>query len=234
MKQGENIQAVILAAGKGTRMLPLTETCPKPLQMVSGKNLMEWKLEALPDGIEEVIVVIGYQGEQIQEYFGDIWRKKNIRYVTQHELNGTAGALWAAQELLQKKFLVMMGDDLYGKEDILHMLEHDWAIGAQAITKREIGGEILANSDGMFVGIHEPKHFVEQGFMNTGLYMLSPRLFEYDPVSLGRSPVEYGLPQTLALLAKKIPVAMVPATKWLQVTTPEDLQKAEKFISMNT
>src|SRR3989338_10703547 len=97
-QDAKNIQAVILAAGKGTRMLPLTETRPKPMQMVAGKNLIEWKLEALPDAVSDVIIVIGHQGELIKEYFGDSWKGRLIRYATQKELNGTAGALWAARE----------------------------------------------------------------------------------------------------------------------------------------
>jgi len=112
-------QAVILAAGKGTRMLPLTETRPKPMQEVSGKNLIEWKLAALPEAIRDVVIVVGYQGEQIREFFGDMWHGRSIRYVVQEKLNGTAGALWSARNLLHGRFLVLMGDDLYAKEDIV-------------------------------------------------------------------------------------------------------------------
>lgn len=226
----ESIQAVILAAGKGTRMLPLTETRPKPMQEVLGKNLIEWKLEALPQPVEEVVMVIGYQGEQIQNYFGDTWMGRTIRYATQKELNGTAGALWAAREFLHDRFLVMMGDDLYAAEDIARMTEHDWAIGAQEIVRQEVGGEILTNEDGTFAGMHEQKHFVERGLMNTGLYMLTHEIFAHDPVPIGGSSTEFGLPHTLAALAKKTPVVVVKATKWLQVTTPEDLRRAEEFV----
>ena len=228
----DSTQAVILAAGKGTRMSPLTETRPKPMQMVAGKNLIEWKLEALPDEIREVVIVIGHQGEQIKVYFGDAWRGKAIRYVVQKELNGTAGALWAAREHLHERFLVMMGDDLYAKEDIARILDHERAIGGQEIINKEVGGEILSNPDGTFAGMNEPWHFVEHGLMNTGLYVLSTEIFAYDPVPVGGSSTEFGLPHTLTVLAKDMPVAIVRATKWLQVTTPEDLQKATEFVSM--
>lgn len=229
----QDIQAVILAAGKGTRMLPLTETRPKPMQEVRGKNLIEWKLEALPESIRDIIIVIGYQGEQIKEYFGDTWKGKKVQYAVQKELNGTAGALWAARELLRGRFLVMMGDDLYAKADIRRMLRYPWAIGAQEIVQQEAGGEILTHPDGTFAGMLESKHFVEHGFINTGLYMLTTKIFTYEPVPIGGSTTEFGLPHTLALLAKETPVAVVKASKWLQVTTPEDLQKAIEFVSMN-
>ena len=234
MKQDpRDIQAVILAAGKGTRMLPLTETRPKPMQEVGGKNLIEWKLEALPLQVSDIVLVIGHQGEQIREYFGDTWKGKPIRYAIQHELNGTAGALWAARDLLCGRFLVMMGDDLYAREDILRMLEQDFAIGAQEIRQKEVGGEMIRDPNGFFIGINEPRHFVESGFMNTGLYMLSNELFNHDPVPIGGSSTEYGLPHTLAMLAKETPVVMLPMTRWVQITTPDDLQKAEEFVSMS-
>jgi NDP-sugar pyrophosphorylase family protein len=101
----DKLSAVVLCAGKGTRMLPLTEHHPKPLQEVLGKNLIEWKLEALPSEVADVILVIGHQGEQIQNFFGDEWKDKTIRYVVQKELNGTAGALLAAKPLLGERFL---------------------------------------------------------------------------------------------------------------------------------
>ena len=225
-----SMQAVILAAGKGTRMLPLTETRPKPLQEVLGKNLIEWKLEALPEAVNDIIIVIGYQGDQIKEYFGDEWKGKQIRYVVQEELNGTAGALWTARDLLSGRFLVLMGDDLYAKEDIAAICKEEFAIGVQKIIKKEIGGEMIANAEGNFAGIIEEKHYVEAGLQNAGFYMLDERVFAYPLAPIGGSSTEFGLPHTLIALAKTFPIHMIPATKWLQVTTPEDLVRAEEFV----
>jgi bifunctional UDP-N-acetylglucosamine pyrophosphorylase/glucosamine-1-phosphate N-acetyltransferase len=223
----DKFTAVILAAGRGTRMLPLSEAHPKPLQKVSGKNLIEWKLETLPGIVHEIVIVIGYQGDQIKQYFGDVWNGKRIRYVIQTELNGTAGALWAARGLLSGRFLVMMGDDLYAKEDVSSMFSHEFAVCAQEVTDREIGGEMILNDDEKFVSILEQKHHVEKGFVNTGLYMLDDRIFKYDPVPIGRGNIELGLPHTLAVLSKDIPVAVVKATRWFQISIPADLLRAE-------
>jgi bifunctional UDP-N-acetylglucosamine pyrophosphorylase/glucosamine-1-phosphate N-acetyltransferase len=229
-QEKKTIQAVILAAGKGTRMLPLTETRPKPMQEVLGRNLIEWKLEALPEEIRDIIIVIGYQGDQIRAYFGDSWKGKQIRYVVQEELNGTAGALWAARDLLSGRFLVLMGDDLYAKEDIAAICKEEFAIGVQKIIKKEIGGEMIANAEGNFAGIIEEKHYVEAGLQNAGFYMLDKRVFAYPLAPIGGSSTEFGLPHTLIALAKTFPIHMIPATKWLQVTTPEDLVRAEEFV----
>jgi bifunctional UDP-N-acetylglucosamine pyrophosphorylase/glucosamine-1-phosphate N-acetyltransferase len=230
MDKNGNITAVILAAGKGTRMLPLTLNTPKPMLKVGNKNLIELKLEALPDAVTDIIIVIGYLGEQIQDYFGTTWSGKAVRYVSQNELNGTAGAIWAAKDLLEDRFMVMMGDDLYAKEDVSQMLQYEFAICVKEISNREIGGEMILNAEGGFVAIKEAKHFVEQGLMNTGLYMLDRRIFNYSPVAIGGTSTELGLPHTLVSLAKDIHVDIVRASKWMQITAPEDLRTAEDFI----
>lgn len=230
MKQDfQNIQAVILAAGKGTRMLPLTETRPKPMQMVLGKNLIEWKLEALPEAIKDVIIVIGHQGEQIRDFFGSQWGGKSIRYIVQTELNGTAGALWTAQDLVKDRFVVLMGDDLYGADDVRNILQYEWAIGGYPVSKRETGGEIIMGPKGEYVGIKEDKHYVEKGYINTNLLMLKKEIFTYDKVVVpGRT--EFGLPHTLLSVAMHHFVPIVEVKHWFQITTSEDLQKAEQFV----
>ena len=224
--------AVILAAGKGTRMLPLTLETPKPMLMSGGKNLIEWKLELLPESVNEVVIVVGYLGDKIREYFGDEWRGKKMRYATQEVQDGTGGALWAAKELLPERFLVMMGDDLYGKDDVTHMLSCDFAIGGYKIKDGEAtGGLITKDAEGNFNSILEGTHQVDEGYISTNLFMLRNELFNYAPVQIpGRS--EFGLPHTLLAVAKDRKVPLVEVKEWFQITAPEDLLRAEKeFLS---
>ncbi len=228
---GKNVtQCVILAAGRGTRMLPLTATTPKPLQMVLGENLIEWKLEALPVEVTDVIMVVGYQGEQIQVFFGDTWKGKTIRYVIQKELNGTACALLSAKPLLGERFLVMMGDDLYAKEDIEKLCALDWGVCVVEVENKEMKGEMLIDAKGNFLSINEEMHFVERGLMNTGLYMLRHEILGVPLVPIGGSSTEFGLPHTLAVIARSVPVKLLKTKKWIQITTPADLKRAELFI----
>ena len=210
-------------------MLPLTLHSPKPMQKVLGKNLLQWKIEALPKQVDEVIIVIGYLGDVIRDFFGDEHSGKKIRYVVQEELDGTGGALYAAKELLRDRFIVMMGDDLYGTADIARMLSCDWAIGGYAVRERESGGEITKNAEGMFDSIVEGRHYVADGFVNTNLLMLKKDIFSYEFV---RSPdgKELWLPHTLLIASKKIGVPLIEVKKWFQITTPEDLIRAEVFV----
>ena len=223
-------QAVILAGGKGTRMMPLTMARPKPLQEVLGKNLLEWKLEALPPEIADVIIVVGHMREQIEETLGHKWGDKTIRYIVQHELNGTGGALLCAKPLLGERFLVMMVDDSYGKDDIAKLLPHEWAIGVVRVHQKEIGAEMIVNDDGTFRGIKEEKHFVEDGLVNTGLYMLSRDILDIPLVPIPGKSNEYGLPHALAEIAKSKPVHLVLTEGWTQITTAEDIARAEKLL----
>lgn len=225
-----HIQAVILAAGKGKRMLPLTESRPKPLQEVLGKSLLEWKLETLPDEVSEVIIVVGHQGVQIRAHFGDVWKGKRIFYAEQEELNGTAGALIAAKDILGERFLVMMGDDLYSKADVTQLLALSWGVCVKEVHQKEMKGVMQVNDSGHFVGINEEMHFVEHGLVNTGLYMLRREILEIPPVPIGGSSTEFGLPHTLAVIAQDTPVPLVVTNRWIQITTPEDLLHAESFV----
>lgn len=227
------IQAVLLAAGKGKRMLPLTELRPKPLQEVLGKSLLEWKLEALPDEVDEVIVVVGHQGDQIRAHFGDEWKGKRVLYAEQKELNGTAGALIAAKDFLGERFLVMMGDDLYSKADVAQLLALPWGVCVKEVHQKEMKGVMQVNDSGHFIGINEEVHFVEHGLVNTGLYMLRHDILDIPPVPIGGSSTEFGLPHTLAVIAQDTPVPLVVTNKWMQITTPEDLVHAETFIKNN-
>ncbi len=227
---GKTKQAVILAAGKGTRMLHLTAQTPKPLLSLGNKNLLEHKILALPGHVREVVLVIGVMGDQIREFFGDAYAGRRIRYATQEIQNGTMGALLAAKHLLEERFLVMMGDDLYGAEDIARLSSEVLAMGVWPVENVIRGGEILSNDDGTLREVIETKREIKNGFLNPALYALNQEIFAIEPVSAANGHDELGLPQTLAMLAKRRPVKLIPIAHWTQITAPEDLVRAEEFV----
>jgi NDP-sugar pyrophosphorylase family protein len=152
-----------------------------------------------------------------------------VTYVEQTDLNGTAGALWAAREKLRDRFIVMMGDDLYGTDDIHAILGYEWAIGGFPAHAREVTGGITMGENSAFVAIKEDKHFVEDGYISTNLFSLKKEIFTYEPVLVpGRT--EFGLPHTVLAVAQHTFVPIVPVTQWFQITTPEDLVRAEAFV----
>lgn len=230
------MQAVILAAGLGKRMRPYTETMPKPLIPIEGKPIIFYTFAALPYEIDEVVMIIGYRGEQIREYLGNNFWDRKIYYIEQKEMLGTGAAFFLAQRYVKGKFLIMMGDDLYWREDVSKCLSHSPAIlGA----KLEIGlgehkkfGILEIKSDGMLRKITEkptedlpPEKSI---LINTGLYSVDERIFDFPSRPSVRNEVE--LTDSINLYASKYKVNVIRAARWQPVSTPEDLERARQII----
>lgn len=223
------MQAVIFAAGRGTRMRELTDTTPKSMLPLFDRPILEYKIEALPDSIDEVVLVVGYLGSVIHDHFGPEYAGKRILYVEQETPAGTADALWKARDILKDNFVVMNGDDLYSKEDIARCIRTpDWA--ALVFERDPIGsGKVIVDDEHRIVGIEEGSH-EGKGYSNMGVYSLDERIFSYAPVPKGPGESEVGLPQTMMVAAKDIPIHAIRADFWIQITSPEDLKKAEAIL----
>jgi len=226
------MQAVILAAGRGSRMGELTERTPEPMLLVSGKTLIEHKLELLPDSVDEIIFVVGYRGDVIRKHFGDSYNGKKVFYIEQENpAGGTAQAVWFCKDLLHDKFLVMNGDNIYAADDIAACSHAaDWAVvvmEGQAVRT----GRVLIDDKNCVVGISENSdHAGEVGNSNTGLYLLDTRLFHYEAIPKAVGSSELGLPQTMLQAVKDIPIHAIPATRWIEIKCTEDIQKAEEIL----
>ena len=224
------MQAVLLAAGKGVRMRPLTYHVPKPMARVGGKNLMEHNIAHLPDEVDELIIVVGYLAEQIINHFGDEYEGRKVTYVRQKKLLGTAHALSLCQQYIRGRFLVLMGDDLYGAGDIERCVAHEWAWLVKKVRGKFTGGRILYDKDGNIVGVKEGTHNVRSGYVGTNLFVLQPEYFNYPMVAI-KDGKEYGLPQTVALAAADFPIKMVEAREWRQVSDLKDLKRLQTTLS---
>lgn len=203
----------------------LTNETPKPLLCIHEKSLLEHKIEQLPAIIDEVLIVVGYLKEKIIATLGNECAGKKITYVHMDELTGTASAFWLCKPFLTGDCLVLMGDDLYGKDDMLHAVSGGWFMGVQQSLEPFVGGNIISDEQGHLLDV------VEGGgqagaYVNTGMYVVGPALFSYDMVQLPGG--EFGLPQTIAKAAKHIPVRVAEVKTWIRITSPEDLPQAEK------
>ncbi len=223
------MQAVILAAGRGKRMNHLTHSCPKPLLLVKEKSLIEHKLDILPSSVREVILVVGYLGDQIKKRIGGKYKNIKITYVWQDEPLGTAHALFLAKDKIRGDFLVLMGDDLYEKKDLEEMIKHEWAILVEEVMEFCRGALVKMSAKGRVSSIVEGQSLAKGDMINTGCYMLGKEIFNYEQIKLPERN-EFGLPQTLVSAMDKHEVRVVYTTRWLPVTSPEDILKAEKFL----
>lgn len=108
------MKAVILAAGEGTRMRPLTAARPKVMLPLANRPMLEHVIEAcIKVGIKDFVVVTGYKEETIRDYFGDGKRWGiHIDHVTQEKQLGTANAIGCAREYVNGRFVQLNGDML--------------------------------------------------------------------------------------------------------------------------
>src|SRR6516162_7931303 len=109
------MDAIILAAGLGTRLRPHTLSTPKPLLPVRGRPILDWTLGALPRAVDRVVVVVNYLAEQVVAYLKTQRHFSHWEAVPQEQPRGTGDALRLCRERLRSdRFLAMNGDDLYG------------------------------------------------------------------------------------------------------------------------
>jgi UDP-N-acetylglucosamine diphosphorylase / glucose-1-phosphate thymidylyltransferase / UDP-N-acetylgalactosamine diphosphorylase / glucosamine-1-phosphate N-acetyltransferase / galactosamine-1-phosphate N-acetyltransferase len=215
-----NMQAVILAAGKGARLRPLTSQIPKPLIDINGTSLLIRTLKALPDSIDEIFLVVNHLREQIIETIGANWSGVPIRYVIQEPLSGTAGAVLMLRDHLSGSFLVLNSDDLYDPSDLSVLCQYPWALLYFPTTKEKQAGTLVEQA--RFTGLGRSYNAV------CGAYVLGQAFFDEEPVEIQVSTYqEFGLPQTLAQLATKQTIIAVKATLWQPVGTPEQLEEAK-------
>ncbi len=223
------MQAIILAAGRGSRMKDLTIDTPKPMIKVGGKTLLEHKLDLLPGTITDIIIVIGHHAEAITEYLGDAYAGRKVTYVTQEVLDGTAGAVWLCKPHLRGDFMVISGDDIYSKEDLEKMSKTPWSmLGIAADDVNGTGKMILDEAGRVSQILERDDHAGGPGIINAGMYTLDMRLFEYPMVRINPTGTEFGLPRSI--VATGIRPTFVQASKWTQMTCPEDVASAEKAL----
>jgi bifunctional UDP-N-acetylglucosamine pyrophosphorylase/glucosamine-1-phosphate N-acetyltransferase len=221
-----SIKAVILAAGEGSRMRPLTHNKPKVMLPVANKPLLEHLIiEIAKAGVKDVILVTGYQQEKIVEYFnhGENWGV-HIDYCRQPERRGTADAVRMVAQIVNDTFLVMNGDIVVEYRDINKMLAHDCVtIGAFPVEKTE-GLGILEVEGENVTGVLEKVENPPSNLANAGVYLFTPEIFQ----AIADTPLsirgEYEITKSLQIMIDSgARVTWSKIEKWLDASYPWDL-----------
>ena len=247
------MKAVILAAGKGTRMKDLTNEIPKPMLKVHGKPILQHIIEGLlATGIREFCLVTGWHAEVVEGYFGDGAKfGAKISYVRQVVQDGTGKAPELAKAFVgNEPFLLTYGDILVKPETYAEMVARFGAgkfsgvvtvTGSEDVTK---GGLFFFDGDFCLNHLVEKPSAAQlaelrqQGWLkpgetawyNAGIYIFTPALFEFT-AKLEKSPRgEYELTDALtALLAARHSLAGLKiAGRWVDVRDPEVLAGLEQ------
>lgn len=223
------MQCLILAAGKGTRLRPLTESTPKPLVKVNGKALLDHIIESLPSSIDEIILVIGYLGDQIREHCGTEHYGRKITYVVQEEQKGTGHALWLCKDLIKGRFLYMFADDLHGKQDIARVTSYTRAMLTLTTDTPERFGIVVRNPDGTLAEFVEKPTHAPSNLASTGVFVLDEHIFDYEVTV--ETNGEFYHTDVIKEYAKDYPIAVVEQSLWIPIGYPEDIERAERLLA---
>lgn len=221
------MDAIILAAGKGTRLRPHTNTMPKPLLPVQGRPILDWIIGALPP-VERLVVVVNYLAEQIEDYLAKQMYVRNWATVRQAEPRGTGDALMACRgKVTADKVMVLNGDDLIGRADLAALATVPMGILAHAVDEPKSYGIIFRNPDGTLNRVVEkPEGLTPPQLANIGGYTFPKSVFD---LTLPLSPRgEYEITDAVSQLAAKGGFQVVEAKYWLPIGTIAQWEEAQR------
>ncbi len=224
------IKAVIMAGGNGVRMRPLTLARPKPLLKVAGKTILEHNLGQLQGLVKDVIIVIGYKGEMIRSLIGDRYKKIKVDYVVQESQLGTGHAAREASRMIEDKFLLMNGDDLYFKDDIKNCLKKYPSILLGRVKNPSSFGVVECRGNFVRKITEKPKILPsDEALINTGLYFLNKSIFNFKIEKSSRG--EYEFTDYIRALLTEQKLYFKTTDKWKPVSYPWDLLEANEFMA---
>ncbi len=210
------MDAIILAAGKGTRLRPYTEKVPKPLLPVQGRPILDWILGALPP-VDRLIVVVNYLGEAIEEYLAKQTHVRDWTTVRQETPRGTGDALMSCRSAVQSdRVLVLNGDDLIGRADLARLAAVPMGILVSAVQEPKDFGIVFPNADGTLKEIIEkPQGLDAPQLANIGGYVFPKSVFD---LTLPLSPRgEYEITDAVGQLAATGAFRVVESEYWLPI-----------------
>ncbi|MCC6024767.1 MAG: NTP transferase domain-containing protein, partial [Desulfurococcaceae archaeon] len=228
------LKAVVLAAGEGTRLRPITETRPKALIPVLCKPLLQWHIEALLKVVEEVVVVVGYMSDLVVKYLesGGLM-SRNVRIVRQEKLLGTGDAVLIATRTLDPddEVIITYSDVFLEDWRVLERISRESGniiVGVRVPNPRDYG--VLYSDGGYLKYIVEKPEQPESDLVNAGLYKLRVKdILENSDVSLSpRGEVE--LTSIVNKVATRSPIRVYEYSgKWIDVGKPWHVIEANKI-----
>lgn len=225
------MQAVIFAAGQSTRTYPLTLTRPKPLLKIVNRTILEHQLTALSGIVDEIVLVVGYKAEMIQEQIGNSHDGLAIRYVTQEEQKGTGHALLVCKDVVNGPFLAMNGDDIYHRDDLAVLAEQEQASLVKTIEDPRLYCIYDVDDRGRVKRLVEKPAEIFSNLAGIGAYKFSPSVFQ----ALEKTPLskrgEIEITTTIQLLADESAYGVVEAKgHWLPIGYPWHLLQANQAL----
>ena len=234
-----DLEAVILAGGLGSRLRPVVNDRPKPMALVGGKPFLEWLIKDLRNqGVQRLILCVGYMGETIEGYFGS-GHEQGLEIVYSREAAplGTGGAIkLALPNLRGLRFFALNGDSLcdFSLRAMLNThIERSAAatLWLVSVDDGERYGAVKINDNQEITEFREKSATGQAGMINAGVYFLKRRLLDALPANRALSLETDAFPAWLAGEAKLLVLAV--QGPFLDIGTPESVRDAERFIQEN-
>jgi len=228
------LQAVILAGGFGTRLRPLTLTCPKPLVPVANVPLIRRIIDKLPKDVDKVVLAVSYKLEQLEAYFEEADVGREVVLVEEDEPLGTAGAIKNVEREIDGPFLVLNGDVLDSLDVDAFRRFHEKKGGAASLAlwrvedPRHFGVmEMQGDRIVRFVEKPETREQAPSDLANAGTYLLEPDVFDLIPAGRAVSVERETFP---ALLAQGHAMfGFVFTGYWIDAGRPESFLAANRL-----
>lgn len=244
---GQVTKAVVLAAGKGVRLWPLTERRSKHMIPVAGRPVLEHVVSAIrSSGIRTLVLVTGYEDELIKKHLGDgtKWGVK-ISYVRQPEISGTASAvLVARKEVKDRDFLVVYGDVVVNKSAVRRVLDTykekgcNPTVGLVPVSSPESYGMAKTSGDWLAEIIEKPGPSASPSSLaNTGIYVLNAVIFDYLEATPRSGRGEFEITDAISSLARsgqKVAWASIAPSEWQDIGRPWDVVSANANLLART
>ncbi len=224
------MQAIVLAAGEGTRIRPLSESVPKPMLPVADRPLVAHTVDAAIDaGATEVVLVIGYEAQTVRDYFGQEYRDIPVSYAVQKEQAGTADAVNAASDHIDGPFAVLNGDNLYDIAAIEALFAACPAVCAIQVDDPRNYGVLSTDSDGETVTeIVEKPADPPTNLANAGAYAFPEAAVGWLDVPASERG-EHEITDVVAKTITRYDMTPVPVDRWLDVGRPWELLEANEW-----
>ncbi|MBX0304779.1 bifunctional sugar-1-phosphate nucleotidylyltransferase/acetyltransferase [Haloarcula salinisoli] len=220
--------AVVLAAGEGTRLRPLTRNRPKPMLPAGNRPILEHVFDALVEaGVEELVAVVGYKRDRVQDHFGPTYRDVPVTYVTQRKQLGSGHALLQASEAVDESVLVLNGDRLIDAGTVSAVADSFAETGdpSLAVVERQDTsryGAVEMHGDEIADLVEKPRTD-DYRLINAGVYAFSADIFTAIEET-SRQEGELALTDTLERIIERDRVRGVEVDgMWVDATYPWDL-----------
>ncbi len=224
------MKAIILAAGEGKRMLPLTLSTPKPLLMIGGKTVLDHIVGGFPSEITETVIVVKYCGEKIKAYCGNVFHGRPIRYAEGSE-KGNAFSFLAAAPYVNKdeRVMILYADEIPSAENMQKCLAHKYSWLCKETARPKAAGVVKLRSDGTIEEIVEKSENPPSNIAAIGLMVLPGEVFKYTPIQNANG--EYYFSSMANQFLRKGKVYAVVTKGGCSLTKPEDIPKVEAFLA---